>query len=274
MGGDGTFREVAAGLYGSTRRAEVALAMLPTGTANDQGKSFGLQARDEALDENLAIVLRNKQAPLDCGSLRALDADGKELARTLFFDSCGWGISARVLARRNADRERVAEHEHLRELYRDELVYAGALLKTFFESYAVSDKFNAELDVDGQARYIDGLSDLIIKNTRIYAGAWVFDRDSKPDDGLFEVVPFRGRRDWVSKALIHHEHSPLREGLLDAIGLHHTPQFRAARIDLRFDVPPEHAGLAAQIDGDEFIASPRAVIEVIPRALNLIVGDS
>src|SRR5262249_19776309 len=41
MGGDGTFREVAAGLYTSERRADVALGMLPTGTANDQGKSFG-----------------------------------------------------------------------------------------------------------------------------------------------------------------------------------------------------------------------------------------
>src|SRR5947209_3622620 len=40
MGGDGTFREVAAGLYTSKRRAEAAMAMLPTGTANDQGKSF------------------------------------------------------------------------------------------------------------------------------------------------------------------------------------------------------------------------------------------
>src|SRR3954464_15331682 len=36
MGGDGTFREVAAGLYTSTQREAVALGMLPTGTANDQ----------------------------------------------------------------------------------------------------------------------------------------------------------------------------------------------------------------------------------------------
>jgi diacylglycerol kinase family enzyme len=37
MGGDGTFREVAAALYTSGRREGVALGMLPTGTANDQG---------------------------------------------------------------------------------------------------------------------------------------------------------------------------------------------------------------------------------------------
>ncbi|MBN1606492.1 MAG: acylglycerol kinase family protein [Polyangiaceae bacterium] len=49
MGGDGTFREVAAGLYTSKRREAVAMGMLPTGTANDQGKSFGLDAAPEAL---------------------------------------------------------------------------------------------------------------------------------------------------------------------------------------------------------------------------------
>ena len=41
MGGDGTFREVAAGLYESSKVGSVPLGMLPTGTANDQGRSFG-----------------------------------------------------------------------------------------------------------------------------------------------------------------------------------------------------------------------------------------
>jgi diacylglycerol kinase family enzyme len=49
MGGDGTFREVAAGLYTSARREQVPLGMLPTGTANDQGKSFGSVMGDMVL---------------------------------------------------------------------------------------------------------------------------------------------------------------------------------------------------------------------------------
>src|SRR5436853_297196 len=82
---------------------------------------------------------------------------GAPIASAAFFDSAGWGISARVLARRNRDRERVESHQHLREIYRDELVYAGALLKTFLESYAVSDKFAAEVTADGAPRFIEGL---------------------------------------------------------------------------------------------------------------------
>ena len=45
MGGDGTFAEVAKGIFASQHAARVAMGMLPTGTANDQGKSFGLDCR-------------------------------------------------------------------------------------------------------------------------------------------------------------------------------------------------------------------------------------
>src|SRR5690242_7147417 len=53
MGCDGTFAEVAKGILASGRAADVRLAMLPTGTANDQGKSFGLGAGDPELPRNV-----------------------------------------------------------------------------------------------------------------------------------------------------------------------------------------------------------------------------
>jgi diacylglycerol kinase family enzyme len=204
MGGDGTFREVAAGLLASKRRDDVALGMLPTGTANDQGKSFGLDADEESLERNVEVVLLGNETRLDAGVLRSLDERGREIGSAVFFDSAGWGISARVLARRNRDRERVEKHEVLREVYRDQLVYAGALLKTFLESYVVDDKFVAHALADDVVIKLEGLTDLIVKNTRIYAGAWIFDRSARHDDGQFEVVPFRGRRDSLSQEISDH----------------------------------------------------------------------
>src|SRR4029079_18873933 len=85
MGGDGTFREVAAGLYTSTRREQVALGMLPTGTANDQGRSFGVPPDDAELERNVEIIRAGHETRLDVGIYRAL---GGSAPADYFFDSC------------------------------------------------------------------------------------------------------------------------------------------------------------------------------------------
>jgi diacylglycerol kinase family enzyme len=271
MGGDGTFREVAAGLLESRRRDDVALGMLPTGTANDQGRSFGLEATEEALPRNIGVIAACHETRLDAGKIHAMTAAGETVAEAMFFDSAGFGISARVLAARNADRRFVEQLGPIKELYRDHLVYAGALLRTFLESYVVSDKFDATVIADGELHELTDLTDLILKGTRIYAGAWVFDRASRHDDGLFEIVPFRGKRDWMSKAIVDIDGNPITEEMLNTIGVSHSRPFSAARINLRFHVPEGRAPLCAQIDGEEFPACPRVTIEVVPRALRLII---
>ena len=271
MGGDGTFREVGSALIESGQADHIAFGMLPTGTANDQGKSFGLEARAESLDRNVAVILAKRETRLDAGKIHAFgdaDSTGK---RAYFFDSAGWGLSARVLALRNEDRKLVEGLGPIKEIYRDELVYAGAFLKTFLDSYAVNDKLSAKIVADGKNVDLDGLTDLIVKATRVYAGAWVFDRTSKHDDGAFEVVPFRGKRDWASKAIVDLDGNPLTEEMLNAIGVEHSKPFRVSKLSMELREPEGGAKLAAQIDGEEFFAGERVEIEVIPRALRLIV---
>ena len=58
MGGDGTFREVAAGLFTSAAREKVALGMLPTGTANDPTLYLDMEFRpgDVQLLKNSVIL--------------------------------------------------------------------------------------------------------------------------------------------------------------------------------------------------------------------------
>lgn len=274
MGGDGTFREVASGLLDSGRAAEVALAMLPSGTANNQGRSFGLDTGDEALPRNVEVIRAAHETRLDAGRLRALDIDDVEQARTWFFDSVGWGISARVLARRNRDRRLVERLGPLKEVYRDQLVYAGALLAEFLKSYVVRDKFAVTVTSDGETRRLERLTDLIVSDTPYYAGAWVLDRTARPDDGLFEVVPFRGRRDWTSKAIVDMAGNPLHEEVLNRLGIRHSQPFRIAHAHLRFDLPAAGAPFAAQVDGEEFPATVKAEIEVLPRAIRLVVPES
>ena len=268
MGGDGTFREVAAGLYTSSRREEVALGMLPTGTANDQGKSFGLQADDGALARNVSVIRAARETRLDVGVYRA---GGASAAPDYFFDSCGWGLSARVLAQRNKDRALVETLGPLKELYRDQAVYAGAFLKTFLESYVVEDRLRVVATLDGRRVELDGLTDLIVKNTRVYAGAWVFDETSRHDDGIFELVPFVGKNDWVFKAIRDLEAVPLNEDMLEDLGLEHSKALRASSMELEIFEPERGAPLATQLDGEEWPANPRVHIEVVQQGLRLIV---
>ena len=268
MGGDGTFREVAAGLYSSDRRELVTLGMLPTGTANDQGKSFGLQADEAALERNVDVIRAAHETRLDVGIYRAGGASGKA---EYFFDSCGWGLSARVLAQRNKDRALVDTLGPLKEIYRDQAVYAGAFLKTFLESFVIEDRLRVVATLDGQRVELDGLSDLIVKNTRVYAGAWVFDETSRHDDGIFELVPFVGKNDWVSKAIRDLEFVPLNEDMLEDLGLEHSKTLRASTMDLEIFDPEGGAPLATQLDGEEWPANPRVHIEVAARGIRLIV---
>jgi diacylglycerol kinase family enzyme len=270
MGGDGTFREVASGLLESGRAEQVALAMLPTGTANDQGRSFGLEAGDAALERNLAVLVAGRETRLDAGKMVTASRT------SWFFDSAGWGISARVLRARNEDRDFVEAHVPLlKAVYRDHLVYAGALLRVFLESYVVDDTFTATLESEGPTGagrvVLEGLTDLIVKGTRVYGGAWVFDRTSRHDDGLFEVVPFRGKLDWTSKAIVDLEGNPVPDELLESLGVEHAPPWRFSRARISLAWPAGGALPAAQIDGEEHPAVHDVAIEVVPRAVRLIV---
>lgn len=270
MGGDGTFREVGAAILGCARKESIALGMLPTGTANDQGRSFGLSASPEDLQRNVDVVLAGNETRIDAGRLTVWDGPGGPVADITFFDSAGFGISARVLKQRNEDRKLVDDLGPIKELYRDQLVYAGALLRTFAESYILSDKFDAIGTVDGQPVELRGLIDLVFKNTRIYGGAWIFDATSRHDDGLFEIVPFVGKRDWASKAIVDLAGNPLTEEVLNQIGVEHSKNLRGHHVELAL-VPPADLPLHGQADGEELRAGTRVVLHVTKRALRLIV---
>ena len=106
--------------------------------------------------------------------------------------------------------------------------------------------------------------------SRVYAGSWVFDPGSRHDDGAFELVPFVGKRDWASKALLHVDGNPLTEELLASVGVEHSKGFRFAHMTMELR-PDGEVEVAAQIDGEELPPHVRVAIDVEPRALRLIV---
>ncbi len=265
LGGDGTFHEAATGILEA--REHVPLGMLPSGTANDQGKSFGIQRGDT--EKNLDVIQAGHLTQLDVGRLARLNHHGEVLDETLFFDSCGWGLQSDILALRNRQREVVSELPLVRELYRDQVVYFSASMAKLVESYVNPVKFRADVHADGELHVLEGLTDLVITATPIYAGHWVLDRRAEPDDGRFELVPFKGRRDWASKVLRDFAASPVWQEDLDLLGLEHSVGFSASTFEIDL-FRPERVELRAQVDGEEWHGGDRYRVEVQPGRLPLI----
>lgn len=267
MGGDGTFAEVAKGIFASGHAQDVAMGMLPTGTANDQGKSFGLLAGPGALARNVAVIAAGEVVGCDVGRL-VIERGMKEIHRDLFFDSFSIGLGAASLETRNRDRERVGRIPGLGALYRDQLVYAGAVLQRFVESYVVDIKFDVDAVIDGTVVGFENMLDVIVKNTKVFGGEWIFDSRTESDDGRFELVPVAGRRDLGTKLLGSLRRSPVGVDDLQKLGFAHAAPVSGAR----FDLTVRAASLpAAQCDGEELPAGERYRIDVVPRALRLIV---
>ncbi|HUT76674.1 MAG TPA: diacylglycerol kinase family protein [Polyangia bacterium] len=271
LGGDGTFNEVAKGIVQAGRTGEVCMGLLPAGTANDQGKSFGLSSRPQSLERNIGIIAAGHTTRLDVGEVTALADNGMVLRRDLFFDSAGWGLSASILQFRNRELEIVRSIPIWRNMYRDHMVYIRAAVHKLGLVWLTRDRFAAEIVTDGVVHNFERLTDLVLSNTLLYAGEWIIDPGAAHDDGLIEVAPFAGMRDWTSKLIVQHKKVPLTEELLNRFGVRHTPVLKGREIRIQIFRPNVDKRLPAQLDGEEFQAADHFQVKVHPRMLRLIV---
>jgi len=267
LGGDGTFAEVAKGILAAKRKRP--LGMLPSGTANDQGKSFGISNSMAELERNLDVIGGGHLTQLDVGKVGRIGDDGKVDALDHVFHSVGWGLQSDILQQRNQDRETVKGFPLLATIYRDQLVYAGATFGKLMESYVEPIKFDAHVRADGNEHHLAGLTDLVINATPVYGGMWVPDRESEPDDGRFEIVPIHGRREWLSKAVRDLAKVPLWEEHLSAFGVRHRDGFSAADFDVEL-VRLGEDPIRAQIDGEEWVSGTRFRLSVLRRELPVL----
>jgi diacylglycerol kinase family enzyme len=149
-------------------------------------------------------------------------------------------------------------------------VYIGAVVQRFMESYVVDIKFDLDAVIDGTVHHLPGLIDVIVKNTRIFGGEWIMDPRAESDDGRFELVPITGRRDFTARVLANYKDSPLGPKDLEKLGIEHATAIGGAKFELT--VRAEGGVLpAAQIDGEEIPAGDRYFLDVVARALRLIV---
>lgn len=279
LGGDGTFAETAKGiiLARETYGVDAPLGMLPMGTANDQGRSFGVRAGDKALAANIAIIAAGVEQWLDVGKVEAHGPQGELLDRDLWFDSWGLGLSAQILAKRNRDRKIVAKIPLVRRLYRDKLVYIRAGLSSFIKhalkSLIGKTRFAAEITIDGVTTERASVNDIVIKGTLLYGGDWIFDPTSKPDDGKFEVIVVENPTDWGAAAITAHKRNPVTGDDLAVLGLAPRTIPRGSTIEIRIFRPEGMGPLPSQIDGEEYITADHYTIENLFHYLRIIVPE-
>jgi diacylglycerol kinase family enzyme len=274
MGGDGTFAEAAKAIILARERSgiDIPLGMLPMGTANDQGRSFGIVAGVRALRHNVEVIRNGVEQWLDVGRIEAFGADGEPVARDLWFDSCGMGFSARVLAKRNREREWVERVPLLRAVYRDKLVYTSATLRTLVFGALGGANFDAEILVDGVASQYAKVTDILVQGTIVYAGDWIFDPGAKPDDGRFELVVLRGHADWAAAAIGGHKRNPVTGDDLAVLGLPRREVPRGQVFEIAIE-PRKRSRIHAQIDGEEFVIASRYRIENLFHHLRIVVPE-
>jgi diacylglycerol kinase family enzyme len=266
VGGDGTFAEVAKGVLRASHHA--VMGMMPAGTANDQGKSFGIGSGVDDVGDNVDLLVADHQILMDVGHIQRLGPDGQVQGEDLWFDNVGFGLVPAILARRNRDRELVGQIPLLREIYRDQAVYVGAVLGETLRSYVEPVKFAADIGVGNEQIHVEGLTDILINNTPMFGGEWVPDRTTVADDGLLDLAIMQGRRDMISKLVLDHKATPFWTD--EVLGSQVSQTFRAERFDITL-LMPRVGDVPAQIDGEEWTPGTHFIVDLRLGRLPLIV---
>lgn len=258
IGGDGTHSAL---LNALMRYADASpgsplppYAFIPLGTGNDIAKSFGLNAREVFMASDLrravATIRHGADLRLDLGTLNG----------TYFADAVTIGVDSRILHERNIRRANLSRSRILRWMMRGRTLYAWCLGLIFWKHPTIE----ARVEVDGRPWYEGPILNLVVNNTRIYAGGFDFSTHAYANDGLLDVVLFSGRTDYLSRYLLALRHNPERvrelSERLNRVAKH--VQGRSFRVEL---ASPE----SAQLDGEEVPASSRFDIGIRPGAISI-----
>ena len=164
VGGDGTVRDVAAGLAGS----ETPLAIIPNGTANVLAADLGIPVRAGAAADLLRAGART--APLDLG-----DVNGKP-----FVLNVGAGYAARLIIETPQSwKKRIGF-----------LAYLPASVRATF----AHDRAQTMIEIDGVRRYEGRVQMIFVANSGGIGGKAIQIADGvRYDDGMFTIAAFGPR---------------------------------------------------------------------------------
>jgi diacylglycerol kinase (ATP) len=233
-GGDGTLNEVVNGL--AEDFGQTRLGLLPLGTGNDFARSINVPPD---LDAALAILER--------GETRTLDVARASVgaASRYFINMSAGGFSGVVSEKAHEAKDRWGP-----------LAYLRAALGTLPELQG----FRTRLTVNGGERLDLDTYNIVVSNGRFVAAGIPVAPQSKLDDGLLDVM--------IAPAATIPQLAILVPQVL--LGRHTESDLllfrKATRLEIESDPP-----MSFNVDG-ELIGDSPAAFEVLPRALEVVVG--
>ncbi len=258
IGGDGTHAGVINGIMQHKSRFPLsrlpAYAFIPIGTGNDIAKSMGIRLRNEFSPRDLrravSAISHGADYQLDLGLING----------TYFADALTIGLDSRILKERNVSKRRIDKIPWLKFMARGRFLYTISLGSRFFAHEPVE----AEVIVDGRVWYNGQMINLVINNTRIYAGDFDFSMEAYPDDGLLDVVLFADHADYLARYLLAIRHNP--DKIRDLSAELHRRSMHVQGRDIEIRLARKEP---AQLDGEEFGADSLFKVTVLPRAISV-----
>jgi diacylglycerol kinase family enzyme len=256
IGGDGTHAAVINALM-QVRAAcggvlKPRYAFIPLGTGNDIAKSLGIRIHDDYSPRDLrravSTILHGADYCLDLGVIKG----------TYFADALTIGLDSRILMERNTHKRALETIPLLKYLAKGRFLYTMSWGSRFLQHAPMV----GEIRVDGKSWYTGRLINVVVNNTRIYAGDFDFSRDAYPDDGLLDVVLFNAHVDYLTRYLLAIRHNPDKIRDLSAELHRRSMQIQGREIEILLEDPEP-----AQVDGEEFPGDSIFKVSVAYRVL-------
>jgi YegS/Rv2252/BmrU family lipid kinase len=183
VGGDGTLGEVLNGYLdsgGSPINNAASIALLPSGTGSDFGRSLGFTSRSDAL----RTVISAESRFIDAARAEYHERGGARVSRT-FINVASFGLGGDVSNLVNQWRER------LPDWIGGKVRFAAAALAALrrYKNTAVS------LRLDGRDMKIDS-NLIVLANGRFAGSGMMLAPHAELDDGLFDVILTDGATRW------------------------------------------------------------------------------
>lgn len=233
IGGDGTWRETAAGLAGT----QTALGLIPVGSGNDLCRTLGIPKNIRAA---CRVALSGTTRRLDAVRLQAEGTD------TIFINAAGFGFDAAVVAE-------AMKLKHLRGLP----LYVGAVLRAVRNYDCPVTTVRTP-----EGEWHKPLLLVAAANGKFYGGGMKMAPDAEPDDGLLDVCII----DAVSRLRIYQCLPRFIKGT--HLELPEVTMVRASRL-----VIETRAGMPVQLDGDllDTCSATRFELTVLPGVVTVLV---